>query len=183
MPISDAGMGTLNALLSEPMSVSVRVMTDVNGKNLLDIKAYAVGIKLAVFVVNLDRSPSLLVRQEDILFEDTRHGRGSLIDAAPGLYMAGLRLSFTSHKCNGPFTDYEHLLILHFIVFIDSMQDCFDIILYLCFRLPNRVMFFETDGGWDVCWQVGLELDGVDAWLEHSVNNLEDWAFKFKELL
>ena len=62
MPISDAGMGTLNALLSEPMSVSVRVMTDVNGKNLLDIKSYAVGIKLAVFVVNLDRSPSLLVR-------------------------------------------------------------------------------------------------------------------------
>jgi len=62
VPISDAGMGTLNALLSEPMSVSVRVMTDVNGKNLLDIKSYAVGIKLAVFVVNLDRSPSLLVR-------------------------------------------------------------------------------------------------------------------------
>jgi len=97
--------------------------------------------------------------------------------------MTGLRLSFTSHKCNGSFTDYEHLLVLHFIVFIDSMQDCLDIILYLCFRLLNRVMFFETDGGWDVCWQEGLELDRVDAWLEHSVNNLEDWAFKFEELL
>jgi len=74
VPICDAGMGTLNALLSEPVSIGVRVMTDVNGKNLLDIKAYAIGVKLAVFVVNLDRSSSMLVRQEDILFEDARHG-------------------------------------------------------------------------------------------------------------
>ena len=97
--------------------------------------------------------------------------------------MAGLRLSFTSHKCNGPFTDYEHLLIFHFIVFIDSMQDCFDIILYLCFRLLNRVMFFEIEGRWKILWQFGLELNRVDTWLKHSVNNLENWAFKFKELL
>ena len=176
-------MGTLNELLSEPVSVGVRVMTDANSKNLFDIKTYAVGVKLAVFVVDLDRSPGVLVRQQDIIFEEARQGRGSLIDAAPGLYMAGIRLSFISHTCNGPLTDYEHLLILHFIVFIDSMQDCLDIILYLCFRLLNRVMFFEIEGRWKILWQFGLENNRVDTWLKHSVNNLENWAFKFKELL
>jgi len=70
VPISDAGMGTLNELLSEPVSVGVRVMTDANSKNLFDIKAYAVGVELAVFVVDLDRSPGVLVRQQDIIFEE-----------------------------------------------------------------------------------------------------------------
>ena len=175
-------MGPFNALLSELMSVGVRVMTDVDGQNLFYIEAYTVGVQLTVLVVDVDLSFSVLIWQEYILIEDTRHGRCSLIDTAPGFYMTGLRLSFTSHKSNGPFTDNEHLFVFHFVVFVKGAKSCLDAILYLCFWFFGRVMFFKIDGGWNAFWQMGLKLNLVDTGLQHSVNDLEDWAFEFEEL-
>ena len=93
--------------------------------------------------------------------------------------MAGLRLSITCLECKGPLTDDEHLLVLHFVVFVVSVQGRFDIVLYLCFWLLRRVFLLEIDGGWDAYWQDGLELNGIDTWLKHAVNNMEDWAFEF----
>lgn len=62
MPISDTGVGTFNALLSELMSVGVRVMACGDSQNLFDIEAYSVSIERAMFVVDLDRSSAQLVR-------------------------------------------------------------------------------------------------------------------------
>ena len=154
----------------------------VDGQNLFNIEAYTVGVQLTVLVVDLDRSSSVLIWQEYILFENTRHGRCSLIDTAPGFYMAGLRLSFTSHKSNRPFAYNEHLFIFHFVVFVDSAQSCLDEVLDLCFWLLGRVVFFKIDGGWNAFWQMRLKLNLVDTGLQHSVNDLEDWAFEFEEL-
>lgn len=93
--------------------------------------------------------------------------------------MACLRLSIACLECKRPLTDDEHLFVLHFVVFVESVQGRFDMVLYLCFWLFPRVFLLEIDGGWDAHWQDGLELNGIDTWLKQAVNNLEDWVFEF----
>lgn len=56
-----------------------------------------------------------------------------MIDAAPGLNLAGLLLLFVCFELNRPLTNGEYLLILHILVFVDGVNDCFDKILNFSF--------------------------------------------------
>jgi hypothetical protein len=44
------------------------------------------------------------------------------------------------------------------------------------------VCILELDGGWDCVWQDGLELNRVDAGLEHAVDNVKDAGSVLEEL-
>jgi len=175
-------MGALKMLGNKFLAVGVRVDATVDGQHLLDIEAHTVGIKLAVLVVYLNSTLAEFVGQEDIFVKHAGHGRGTLVDTAPSLEIAGLSLLFTNHKIYGFLANDEHLFKLHCIVLVVSVQGRLHEVLHLGFGPLTSVRLRKVEGGWDVVWQVGLELNRVDTGLEYAINNIEHAGLVLKEL-
>ena len=66
------------------------VVADSDCQDLFDVETNVGNIKLAMLVVNLDKTFSNLIWHEDVLVEDAAHGGGTLINTAPCLDIAGL---------------------------------------------------------------------------------------------
>jgi hypothetical protein len=94
----------------------------VDGQHLLDIETHTVGVELAELIVDLNLTFAVFVGQEDVFVEHAGHGRGALVNTAPSLDVAGLALCLTNHKTRGFLADDEHLLKLHRIMLVVSVQ-------------------------------------------------------------
>ena len=105
-----------------------------------------------MLVVNLDMALGDLVGQEDILRENGAHGARALIDAAPGLDIARLRLSLTHDHIDWLFANDHDLLVFHFIVFVVSLQDRLHVVLDLGLWFFSRTLMLELQGGRDIVW-------------------------------
>ena len=106
-----------------------------------------------------------------------------MIDAAPCLDLASLRLSLTNNKIDRLFTDDEHLLVLHRVGVVMGVQGCLDVVLHLGLGLFTGVLMFEVEGGGDVVGKLSHELDRVDAWVQHAALNIKHFVLVLKELL
>ena len=106
-----------------------------------------------------------------------------MIDAAPCLDLASLRLSITNNKIDRLFTDDEHLLVLHRVGVVMGVQGCLDVVLHLGLGLFTGVLMFEVEGGGDVVGKLSHELDRVDAWVQHAALNIKHFVLVLKELL
>ena len=97
-----------------------------------------------MLIVNSHLSLSDFIRHKDVLIEDTGHGGGALVDAAPCLDVACLRLSFTNNEVDGFLTDDKHLLILHLVVVVVCVKDSLNVVLHLGLGLLTRVFMLEV---------------------------------------
>jgi len=104
-----------------------------------------VGVELAVLVVDLYLTLAVLVGHKDVLIEHARHGRGALVDTAPSLNVASLGMCVTNHQSDGLFANDEHLLKLHLVVFVVSVQGRFHVVLNLGLGLLALVSLLEVD--------------------------------------
>ena len=120
------------------------VVANLNTQNLFNVEAYPISIQLTVLIVNFHLSLSDFIWHEYVLIEDTGHGGGALVDAAPSLDVAGLRLSFTHNEVDGFLTDDQHLLVLHLVGVVMGVEDSLDVVLYLGLRLFTGVLMFEV---------------------------------------
>ena len=155
----------------------------LNSEDLLDIEADLVSIKLAMLVVNLDVALSNLIGQENILIENRAHGTRTLIDAAPGFDIAGLRLGLTNYHIDWLLTNDHDLLKFHFVVFVIGLESGFYIVLDLGLWLFSRVLMLELEGGRYVVRQLRLEVNLVDTWLQIAVHDIEHAVFILQEFL
>ena len=119
-------------------------MTNLNTQNLFDVEANPMSIQSTVLIVNLNLSFCDFIRHENVLIEDTGHGGGALVDAAPCLDVACLRLSFTNNEVDGFLTDDKHLLILHLVVVVVCVKDSLNVVLHLGLGLLTRVFMLEV---------------------------------------
>lgn len=145
LPVCNTGSWTIDALFNELVGVGVAVMTGMNGKSLLNIERDAMGSDLALRVVDFNEAFGNFVRKEHILVEDTGHSRGTLVNAAPSLDVAGLGLCLTDNKIHGLFTDGKNLFVLHIIVLIVAVELDLDEILYLGLGLFTRFFVLESE--------------------------------------
>ena len=136
-----------------------------------------------MLIVNSHLSLSNFIRHKDILIEDARHGGGALVDAAPSLYVASFGLSFTDNEIDGLFTDDQHLLVLHLVRVVVSVEGSLDVVLHLGLGLLTGVLMFEVKRGGDVVGQLSHELNRVDAWVQHTSLNIKHSVLVLKELL
>ena len=103
------------------MRVRMIIMISVYGKSLLHKERNSVSGDVAELVIDLDLTFSKLIWQENVLIEYTRHGRGTLANAAPSLDLTSFRLSFADDKVDGLLTDSKNLLVLHVIMLISAV--------------------------------------------------------------
>ena len=92
-------------------------------------------------------------------------------------------MSITNNKIDRLFTDDEHLLVLHRVGVVIGVQGCLDVVLHLGLGLFTGVLMFEVEGGGDVVGKLSHELDGVDAWVQHTTLNIKHFILVLKELL
>lgn len=136
-----------------------------------------------MLVVDLDFPCGNFIRHKDVLVEDAAHGGGTLIAAAPGLDVAGLRLGIANPELDRLLTDDEHLLKLHLVMLVMRLQSSLDVVLDLGLGLLTTLLVLEVKGRWDVAGQLGRKLDGVDAWLKHAIWDGEHFLLVLEELL
>ena len=182
-PISDTGSGSLDSLVNKPVVVCVTVATSADSHHLLDIETDSMSSKLTVLIVDLDMTICDFVGEEDVLFENRAHRACSLIDAAPSLDVAGLRLSITDDHVDWLLTEDHDLFVLHLIVLIMGLKDGLDIVLDFRLGLLTRVLMLEVEGGGDVVGEFGLEVNLVNTWLEHTALDVEHAVLVLKEFL
>ena len=176
-------MRALDLLIDESCAVGVTVMADLDTQNLFYVEAHPMSIEPTVLIVDLHLSLGDLVRHEHVLIEDAGHGGGALINAAPCLDVASLGLSIAHNEVDGFLADDQHLLVLHGVVLVVGVQHSLDVVLHLGLGLLTRVLMFEVKRGGDVLGQLSLELNRVDAWVEHATLNIEDSVLVLEELL
>ena len=183
LPFGHSGVGTLDGLVDEAVSVGVRMVADVDGADLLHEEGDAVGVQLAVLVVHAHMTLGHFVRQEDVLVENRGHRGSSLVNAAPGLDVAGLLLGVTGHQVDGLLADDERLLEFHVVVLVVAVELRLDVVLDLRLGLLARVLVLEVQGGGNVVRKLCRELHLVDTRLEHAVLDLENVRLVLEELL
>mmetsp|Transcript_5387 Transcript_5387/g.7210 ORF Transcript_5387/g.7210 Transcript_5387/m.7210 type:complete len:307 (+) Transcript_5387:324-1244(+) len=181
-PVTLVSGRALDGAVDETGRVRVTVVASVHGESLLDVEADAVCSDLAVLVVHVNLAAGELSWDELVLLEDTPHSGSALIAAAPSLDVAGLGLLLANLERNGLLADDEHLLVLHDIVAV-VLKLGLNVILDLGLRLLARVLVLEVERRGDVVGQVELEVDLVEARLEHAINNGEHLVLLVKELL
>ena len=139
-------------------------------------------IELAVLIVDLNETICNLGGQEDIFFENRAHGARALIDAAPGLDVARLGLSLSNYHIDWLLTDDHDLLEFHFIMLISRLQGCLNVVLDLGLGLLSRLLMLELQGGRNIMWELRLEVNLVDTWVEHAALNIKHAVFVLEEL-
>ena len=117
-PITITSIGSHNELLHKLVGVDVRVVLSIHGKALINKELDGLNFELASLVVDLNLALAVLIGREHILVEDTAHGRVALVNTAPGLDVAGLRLSVTLAESDGLLSDDEDLLEFHLVVLV-----------------------------------------------------------------
>ena len=172
----------ISSSLNQLVSVGMAVVTNPDSESLLDVESDMGNVELAVLVVNLDVTLSKFVRHEDILVENAAHRGGSLIDAAPSLDVASLRLSITRSEFDWLLADDKDLLVFHLIVLILSLKSGLDVVFDLGLWLFTAAFVLESKRRWNLFRELRREANLVDAWLEHAISNLEDWLLELKEL-
>ena len=105
-----------------------------------------------------------------------------MINAAASLDVGSLSLDLSNLEFDGALADHEHLLVLHLVVFVSSVKNCLDVVLYLGLGLFTGVLVLEVERRWDVLWEHSLELHLVKTWLQSTVGDLENRHFVFEEL-
>ena len=148
-PVASAGIRALGLLFNELVGVGMAMVTAADSAPLLDVEANAVSVELTVLVVDSNESVGDFLRRELVFREDAGHGGRALVNAAPGLDVAGLRLGVLSLKVNRLLANHQHLLVLHFVTFMGSVQLCLDVVLDLGLGLLARVLVLEVKRGWD----------------------------------
>ena len=104
-PFALARVRTLDGLVHEALSVSMRMVTCFDSQPLLNVEADTVSSDLAVGVVDVDLASADLGRHELILLEHAPHRGSALVTAAPGLDLARLLLLLTDLEGDGLLTD------------------------------------------------------------------------------
>ena len=182
-PVAITSIGSHNALLHKPVGVGVRVVLSLHGKALLNKELDGLDLELASLVVDLNLALAVLIGQKHILVEDTAHGRVALVNTAPGLDVAGLRLSVTLAESDGLLSDDEDLLEFHLVVLVMSVENGLNVVLDLGLGLFAGVLVLEGEGGRELVGEVRRELHRVDARVQHATLDVEDVTLVFKELL
>ena len=139
-------------------------------------------IELAVLIVDLDVALCNLGGQEDILGENRAHCARALIDAAPGLDVARLGLSLSNYHIDWLLTDDHDLLEFHFIMLIIRLQGRLNVVLDLGLGLLSTFLMLELQGGRNIMWELRLEVNLVDTWLEHAALDIKHAVFVLEEL-
>ena len=132
------------------MRVRMIIMISVYGKSLLHKERNSVSGDVAELVIDLDLTFSKLVWQENILIEYTRHGRGTLANAAPSLDLTSFRLSLTDDKIDGLLSDGKNLLILHIITTVGTMELHLNVVLDLGLRFLTSMLVLESQRRWNI---------------------------------
>ena len=107
----------------------------------------------------------------------------ALVNTAPGLDVAGLRLSVTLAESDGLLPDDEDLLEFHFVVLVVSVENGLNIVLDLGLGLFAGVLVLEGEGGRELVGEVRRELHRVDARVQHATLDHEDIALVLQERL
>ena len=79
----------------------------------------------------------------------------ALIDATQGLDVALLLLEFVCLEFSGFLSDDQHLLVLHFVPSVHSINHSFNRVFYFSFGFFTAVLVFEVDA----CGQVLIKLE------------------------
>ena len=65
---------------------------------------------------------------------------------------------------------------------IVRLQSRLNVVLDLGLGLLTRVLMFELEGGGNVVWELRLEVDLVDAWIENTALDIKHAVFVLEEL-
>ena len=146
-------------------------------------EAHVVNSQLTLRVVNRKSAAGRLLRSVDVLLEPCLHLTVALIAATAGLHVNSLLLLGVRLKVYWLLANGKHLLILHFIVFVEGDQFCFHVVLDFRFGFLAPLLVFEVEARRQALLQLKLKVDYVVAWHELVIRNLENALFVVCKLL
>ena len=141
------------------------VQSCIMDHSLLNFETYLFNVNLALRVIHVNHSSCLFLRSIDILLKICPHFARTLIETTTSCYLTQLCLLFILLELYWLFSNCKYLFVLHLILRIDSMDYCFDIVLYFCFWLLSHLVVFVIYWWWHDLLKLKLKRKSVVAWL------------------
>lgn len=103
--------------------------------------------KTALTVVYVDEGFCFFLGSVDIFLKVTPHEGSALVNAAPSLNLRLFLLLLILFEFDWLLSYREHLLILHFLIGVNSVHLSLHVVLYFGFGLLTFFLVLEADGG------------------------------------